>query len=855
MLKKLSILFIISAFSVSYRSVQAGMIVPCANITVIEQSIGGDAVFNFNYTSVFDNKNFQIQTTNGTCSYLIKTTAFSNTAISLTESPITGWQNTNVSCQSDDSLVTTYPIDGGIEIHAYPYDFITCTFTNTKQSAKTPVLIVPGILGTEMKKDDDLLWANLQGMLLSAEDDFMDPLMFNVNLEPADTTIEAGQVIRNPENLYDYSNSLITEFQNQGYAEGDSATSTLFTFPYDWRYGVGGVFGDGKTNVDALKQKIADIRALTGSDKVDIIAHSTGGLLVKKYVMEEPTDNHIGKAVFVGVPNDGAPKAIKTLLQGDNFNILFLNDAEMKKIAANLPVSYELAPSEKYVSDNGSYVTTITTKNGNFSTENLDFTQMAGFLAEHNLNSQAFTNATALHSSNFDNFDLRTAGVDPYSIVGCKSGTIGGITEYRNVYDNGTILTNGYTLDDTTGDGTVPMASADSLPANDDHIFYAPKSEHGKLLSADGTRQEIVNIIAGTSLDTGDKVITKAALASDPTKCQLRGHWLGIFSPVSISITDQDGNKADVTSDGSIENTIAGADYQMMGEHKFVFLPTDDEQTYTINLHGTGNGVFTLKDEVIANGAPAQTAVWGNVPVTTNSIGNITLGSSGESVGTLSFDQNGNGNSKIIQPSVVASGNLPDDFNPPIITITSPTTKDYLRSDKFVIDATSTDTGSGVFSFTLSLDGAVATSGEPVDLFFDKLGTHQLLATSTDFMNNTATSSVSFRVVASPESTISDIERAYSLGWLKDKKTKETLEKEINVMVKLETKIDKIESKDKNGKKITKLVERVEERVDKVLAQVWKIELKLYNKGKIVNDKANVLLQEDVQWLLDNFAP
>ena len=42
---------------------------------------------------------------------------------------------------------------------------------------------------------------------------------------------------------------------------------------------------------------------------MDIVAHSMGGLLVKKDVAEHLTDHHINKAVFVGVPNIGAPKA------------------------------------------------------------------------------------------------------------------------------------------------------------------------------------------------------------------------------------------------------------------------------------------------------------------------------------------------------------------------------------------------------------------------------------------------------------------------------------------------------------------------------------------------------------------
>jgi triacylglycerol esterase/lipase EstA (alpha/beta hydrolase family) len=41
-----------------------------------------------------------------------------------------------------------------------------------------------------------------------------------------------------------------------------------------------------------LAKKIQDIMAQTGSDKVDVVAHSMGGLIVKKYVMDNPTTNH-----------------------------------------------------------------------------------------------------------------------------------------------------------------------------------------------------------------------------------------------------------------------------------------------------------------------------------------------------------------------------------------------------------------------------------------------------------------------------------------------------------------------------------------------------------------------------------
>lgn len=131
---------------------------------------------------------------------------------------------------------------------------------------------------------------------------------------------------------FDYSKSLIEELKSQYYTQGIDINNNLFTFPYDWRYGISGIiYGKNITNVDLLKQKIQDILIQTGSDKIDIIAHSTGGLLLKKYVMDNLTNNHINKAVFVGVPNMGAPTAINTLLNGSNFDNYFLEPNEIKK--------------------------------------------------------------------------------------------------------------------------------------------------------------------------------------------------------------------------------------------------------------------------------------------------------------------------------------------------------------------------------------------------------------------------------------------------------------------------------------------------------------------------------------------
>lgn len=527
--------------------------------------------------------------------------------------------------------------------------------------SKIPVLVVPGVLGTDINKGSEKLWLDLQHNFTDKGDQFMDPLQFNASLTSLDTSLAIGEVIREammiPSTLvnFNYTKGLIDLFTSQGYTEGTNSDANLFTFPYDWRYGVSGTFGNGNTNVDLLQQKIQDIMTQTGSNKVDVIAHSTGGLLVKKYVMDHSTDNHIGKAVFVGVPNTGAPKAIKVLLKGDSFGIPWLADEEMQKLSKNFPVVYDLSPSQQYFNTKGSYVKIIDQNLFSSSVQDLDFSQINSFLTtDHGLNNQALNNTQNLHTINFDNFDMRNSGVDLYSISGCRAGTISKVIERRDkdIFGNTNITYDQPQL--SPGDGTVPLESATNLPINQDHKYFALKADHGKMPSQDGIRQEIVNLITGSNLSFSSNLITQ-----DVSQCKLKGKAISIFSPLDIDITDQDGNHSGLVS-GAIQNDIPNADFQIMDEHKFIYLPDDEGQVYSVKINGTGDGTFTLREDEVDNNKIQQTQVFSDIPVTTGLVGQVNLGATT----TLSLDNNGDGTiDQTIQPSLIINDTTPPEFS------------------------------------------------------------------------------------------------------------------------------------------------------------------------------------------------
>ena len=110
----------------------------------------------------------------------------------------------------------------------------------------------------------------------------------------------------------------------------------------------------------------------------------------------------------------------------------------------------------------------------------------------------------------------------------------------------------------------------------------------------------------------------------------------------------------------------------------------------------------------------------------------------------------------------------PTDVTPPMITITSPKAQNYLRSQILPIEVTINDDTS-VASQSILFDTKIVQNKTSLDLFYEKLGTHKLLVRASDPFGNQSSASVSFQIIATYDSAISDINRAFTLGWIKKK--------------------------------------------------------------------------------------
>src|SRR5207237_3094160 len=82
----------------------------------------------------------------------------------------------------------------------------------------------------------------------------------------------------------------------------------LFVFAYDWRK-------SNVENADTLRDYIGCVQQFYPNDKVDIVAHSNGGLLAGRYILANP--GKVNRLITIAPPWLGAPKAINVLETGD----------------------------------------------------------------------------------------------------------------------------------------------------------------------------------------------------------------------------------------------------------------------------------------------------------------------------------------------------------------------------------------------------------------------------------------------------------------------------------------------------------------------------------------------------------
>src|SRR3989338_3744933 len=455
----------------------------------------------------------------------------------------------------------------------------------------------------------------------------MDSLAFNDNVIPVDSLVVPNKILLQPDPKFDYTQALIDDLKSQGYVEGE----TLFYLPYDWRK-------DIDDNISVLGSKIDEILNVSGVGKVDIVAHSQGGLIVKRLLYKQPAyQSKVQKLVLLGTPHLGSPKAAKALLYGDSMGVSFLglglDPAEIKKIGKNLPAIYQMLPSKEYFNQAPGYWGEIDRHVfGNNTAIVYDYNTSMQRLKDAGLNASLIDRAEVFHDPGFESFDFSGTGVDAYSIVGCQTPTLQ------------TMLVKSFGKDKILygpGDETVPLASSSHIKGTT--MFYSLDAVHGTMFTAEGTRHKIVNLIAGTQLP-------EPLFAQDPGDCLLNGWQFSSHSPVTLHVYDQFGNHLGPNPEGGLDTEIPGSSYDTISGQTFVFVPAG--LAYTVTLDATDKGEFSFYSTKIFHNEAVSTAYYHEVPIVKDSEANIVIQEDNTQV--IYLDSDGNGVlDAAIEPSAV----------------------------------------------------------------------------------------------------------------------------------------------------------------------------------------------------------
>lgn len=504
---------------------------------------------------------------------------------------------------------------------------------------KTPLILIPGIGGSELKVNEMKIWAedNGHGGIFNylypenekvwlnelkagefGDDDYFDVLRMKIDGVTSEVNLglTGNLIARAYQGTVDF-------FITNGY----ELNKTLFLFPYDWRKDISGT-------KDLLNEKIWQIKNQTGSAKVDIVAHSMGGLVARNYIADASRASNVRKLFTLGTPYLGSVDSLRAIRYGNcltmrelkDFPICIgLNPLEVKDVVRNMISGYELVPSKAYFNfysgEDNSHPYPYKAETGF-----LNYAQIKALLTGFGHNTALFNPSEVFHL--LDNNLSSTNGVDVMLIAGSGKNTLGQIIEEKNHKD----------MLYVNGDGTVPLFSASVIDykkslvlLGNAKVFYT-NQDHGNLVVSGPALNLVKNI-----LNNSDQLPDGVSI----TPYSFSGVSVSVHSPVKISVYDSSENHTGTTVGEDFETNIPGSGYDTLDDAKFIFLPQNGK--YTVKMSATDKGSFDFKIRKYENDILSKETLYEDIPLTNFTKAEVKLDMSSEESPAILLDEDGNG--------------------------------------------------------------------------------------------------------------------------------------------------------------------------------------------------------------------
>jgi hypothetical protein len=403
------------------------------------------------------------------------------------------------------------------------------------------VVVLPGIMGSQLRQNGHLVWGPSAGAALRAITTFgrsvrRIQLPYGIGDDhPGDGVEPAGVMpdlhllpgIWTPVKGYDV---LLQRLRSLGYRDvsPDPAAppGNLLPLGYDWRLSNRRT---GQWIATMVEPALERWRAQGGpyaDASLIFVCHSMGGLAARWYIERCGGSAITRKLITLGTPYRGAARALEQLVNGVRQGLGPLA-VDLTGFARSLPSLYQLLPEYACIEHAGDLAKTT-----EITVPELD-TAMAG-------------EAMRFHTQLQDAESARPAGLSAtHAIAGIRQAT----TTTVQIHGGRALPLDTYRGDDLAGDATVPLVGACRADVKmDSPALRRVPDKHGNLQRNRAALDELEGILTARSFDVRAAGMTEAAV--DVQELILAGEPMPIRvrladarrTAVRIAVTDESGH-------------------------------------------------------------------------------------------------------------------------------------------------------------------------------------------------------------------------------------------------------------------------------------------------------------------------
>jgi len=198
------------------------------------------------------------------------------------------------------------------------------------RARRRPVVIVPGLMGSELWRGDQRIWPDVRRMFLEPE---ALRLTDSPDLEPR-SLVHQVVVVPNLVKQDQYNRLVDFLVEELSYQPGQN----LLEFPYDWRQ-------DLRVSAGKLSEAVGRWREEQGHGRVTIIGHSLGCMVSRYFADALDGQEHVERLILMGGPLRGVPKMLLGLLMGKGLLPFGLLGDRLRTVIATFPSCYQVLPT------------------------------------------------------------------------------------------------------------------------------------------------------------------------------------------------------------------------------------------------------------------------------------------------------------------------------------------------------------------------------------------------------------------------------------------------------------------------------------------------------------------------------